>query len=390
MMDVKTTVRRKSMADLRLGTSVASLVQIRPQACSGLSNEEYRIGRVDETSDQTERYAQKDELPMSLRIRDYLNEICPSRPSLFKLSLEPGKIVLFLVALAFRRVDSECCGRSHSLLYFRDLGDDLCQTLPSSIDRIGERLSSDECVVGAFPGEQLYVSSLFDHNSFLQNEDSVCILDCRQSVCNHYDSVSSAEVASSSKRILGSLTSALAMEILCFCPPLSCVPLSPTIVSYFCGRVLMNFSAFAIRQAAWICSNVTSKLPYYFDIGSGRVIESNAFKDDVPSNSIAPLAFGTHRVDFWWLKNARANELNCARDMQPKDSPRKNDFRIPFFLAAFTASANLQGLIHQSSILQDDYFLNSISNPFKDTTVLIEEMVSSTILPAFAYFLASC
>ncbi|PAV63914.1 hypothetical protein WR25_03285 [Diploscapter pachys] len=86
MMDVKTTVRRKSMADLRLGTSVASLVQIRPQACSG----PYRMSEV-----------------------------------------------MFSEAMPMKNVY------------------DLCQTLPSSIDRIGERLSSDECVVGPFFGEQL-------------------------------------------------------------------------------------------------------------------------------------------------------------------------------------------------------------------------------------------
>mmetsp|Transcript_23607 Transcript_23607/g.38210 ORF Transcript_23607/g.38210 Transcript_23607/m.38210 type:complete len:84 (+) Transcript_23607:1885-2136(+) len=42
---------------------------------------------------------------------------------------------------------------------------------------------------------------------------------------------SSAEVASSSSRILGFLTSARAMAIRCFCPPLSFEPPSPTFVS---------------------------------------------------------------------------------------------------------------------------------------------------------------
>ena len=46
-------------------------------------------------------------------------------------------------------------------------------------------------------------------------------------------SVSSAEVASSSSRILGSRTRARAMAMRCFCPPLSCAPRSPTNVSYF-------------------------------------------------------------------------------------------------------------------------------------------------------------
>mmetsp|Transcript_18894 Transcript_18894/g.47553 ORF Transcript_18894/g.47553 Transcript_18894/m.47553 type:complete len:83 (-) Transcript_18894:263-511(-) len=43
-------------------------------------------------------------------------------------------------------------------------------------------------------------------------------------------SPSSPFVASSSIRILGSLTMALAMTILCFCPPLSCWPFSPQYV----------------------------------------------------------------------------------------------------------------------------------------------------------------
>ena len=46
-------------------------------------------------------------------------------------------------------------------------------------------------------------------------------------------SVSRAEVASSSRRILGFLTSARAIATRCFWPPLNCVPLSPTFVSYF-------------------------------------------------------------------------------------------------------------------------------------------------------------
>ena len=45
-------------------------------------------------------------------------------------------------------------------------------------------------------------------------------------------SVSSADVASSNKSILGLRIKARAMEILCFCPPDINVPLSPTNVSY--------------------------------------------------------------------------------------------------------------------------------------------------------------
>ena len=46
-------------------------------------------------------------------------------------------------------------------------------------------------------------------------------------------SISRADVASSNSKIFGSLTRARAIAIRCFCPPLSCAPLSPTNVSYF-------------------------------------------------------------------------------------------------------------------------------------------------------------
>jgi len=45
-------------------------------------------------------------------------------------------------------------------------------------------------------------------------------------------SVSRAEVASSSRRILGFLTNARAIAMRCFWPPLNCVPLPPTFVAY--------------------------------------------------------------------------------------------------------------------------------------------------------------
>jgi len=44
-------------------------------------------------------------------------------------------------------------------------------------------------------------------------------------------SVSKADVASSNSKILGLRNKALAMATRCFCPPLNCVPLSPTPVS---------------------------------------------------------------------------------------------------------------------------------------------------------------
>mmetsp|Transcript_32112 Transcript_32112/g.45659 ORF Transcript_32112/g.45659 Transcript_32112/m.45659 type:complete len:126 (+) Transcript_32112:224-601(+) len=67
-------------------------------------------------------------------------------------------------------------------------------------------------------------------------------------------SASRALVASSSKRTLGFLTKALAMAILCRCPPLSCTPRSPISVSYPSGRLSMKPSAFASLAASIISS----------------------------------------------------------------------------------------------------------------------------------------
>mmetsp|Transcript_2244 Transcript_2244/g.3098 ORF Transcript_2244/g.3098 Transcript_2244/m.3098 type:complete len:85 (-) Transcript_2244:744-998(-) len=53
-------------------------------------------------------------------------------------------------------------------------------------------------------------------------------------------SLSSALVASSRRRMGGSLINARAMAIRCFCPPDSCVPESPTWVSYVSGKVMMK------------------------------------------------------------------------------------------------------------------------------------------------------
>jgi hypothetical protein len=44
------------------------------------------------------------------------------------------------------------------------------------------------------------------------------------------------DVASSRRRTRGFRTSALAIAILCFCPPESCTPRSPTSVSYPSGK----------------------------------------------------------------------------------------------------------------------------------------------------------
>mmetsp|Transcript_29759 Transcript_29759/g.68528 ORF Transcript_29759/g.68528 Transcript_29759/m.68528 type:complete len:94 (-) Transcript_29759:1646-1927(-) len=50
------------------------------------------------------------------------------------------------------------------------------------------------------------------------------------------DSASNADVASSSMRMVGCMMTARAMATRCFCPPLSCVPLSPTSVVYLSGK----------------------------------------------------------------------------------------------------------------------------------------------------------
>mmetsp|Transcript_30239 Transcript_30239/g.50901 ORF Transcript_30239/g.50901 Transcript_30239/m.50901 type:complete len:148 (-) Transcript_30239:64-507(-) len=65
-------------------------------------------------------------------------------------------------------------------------------------------------------------------------------------------SASSADVASSSSSTCGFLTNALAMATRCFCPPLSCVPFSPHVVSYPCGMPRMNSCALASFAAASI------------------------------------------------------------------------------------------------------------------------------------------
>mmetsp|Transcript_47378 Transcript_47378/g.103157 ORF Transcript_47378/g.103157 Transcript_47378/m.103157 type:complete len:85 (-) Transcript_47378:2988-3242(-) len=51
---------------------------------------------------------------------------------------------------------------------------------------------------------------------------------------------SRAEVASSNKRILGSLTIARAIATRCFWPPLSCRPRSPQSVLYLSGKARMK------------------------------------------------------------------------------------------------------------------------------------------------------
>mmetsp|Transcript_4825 Transcript_4825/g.9437 ORF Transcript_4825/g.9437 Transcript_4825/m.9437 type:complete len:95 (+) Transcript_4825:610-894(+) len=64
------------------------------------------------------------------------------------------------------------------------------------------------------------------------------------------DSASNADVASSRSRILGSRRMARAIATLCFWPPDSCTPRSPTIVSYFSGNPSIKSWQFACFAAA--------------------------------------------------------------------------------------------------------------------------------------------
>mmetsp|Transcript_50780 Transcript_50780/g.130890 ORF Transcript_50780/g.130890 Transcript_50780/m.130890 type:complete len:144 (+) Transcript_50780:115-546(+) len=80
----------------------------------------------------------------------------------------------------------------------------------------------------------------------------------RASCTMRSDSASSAEVASSSSRIVGSTSSARAMATRCFWPPLSWMPRSPTSVSYLSGNSVRKSWQLASLDAFTICSSVPS------------------------------------------------------------------------------------------------------------------------------------
>jgi len=63
------------------------------------------------------------------------------------------------------------------------------------------------------------------------------------------------------RRILGSLTMALAIATRCFWPPESWEPLSPTKVSYPLGRPTIKLWALAFLAAAIISSSVAPSFP---------------------------------------------------------------------------------------------------------------------------------
>mmetsp|Transcript_7444 Transcript_7444/g.11237 ORF Transcript_7444/g.11237 Transcript_7444/m.11237 type:complete len:144 (+) Transcript_7444:293-724(+) len=75
-------------------------------------------------------------------------------------------------------------------------------------------------------------------------------------------SLSKALVASSSSRTAGFFTTARAMAILCFCPPLSMAERSPTSVLYPCSNDMMKSCAFAALAAATTSASLAPGLPY--------------------------------------------------------------------------------------------------------------------------------
>mmetsp|Transcript_22195 Transcript_22195/g.50102 ORF Transcript_22195/g.50102 Transcript_22195/m.50102 type:complete len:130 (+) Transcript_22195:267-656(+) len=77
------------------------------------------------------------------------------------------------------------------------------------------------------------------------------------------DSLSSADVASSSNNAFGALISARAIATRCFCPPERLPPRIPMEVSYPWGRFsVMNVCAFAMRAASSTSACVAPGLPY--------------------------------------------------------------------------------------------------------------------------------
>lgn len=75
------------------------------------------------------------------------------------------------------------------------------------------------------------------------------------------DTESRDDVASSRIKIGGFFSIALAMAILCLCPPDNLSPRSPITVLYFSGNCWMNSSAYAFLAAWMISSSEASGLP---------------------------------------------------------------------------------------------------------------------------------
>mmetsp|Transcript_503 Transcript_503/g.542 ORF Transcript_503/g.542 Transcript_503/m.542 type:complete len:114 (-) Transcript_503:1382-1723(-) len=74
--------------------------------------------------------------------------------------------------------------------------------------------------------------------------------------------LSNALVASSNSKIFGSRIIALAIAILCFCPPDSCDPLAPALVSNLSGRFSIKSKIPASLAACSISLGFASFFPY--------------------------------------------------------------------------------------------------------------------------------
>mmetsp|Transcript_4239 Transcript_4239/g.13419 ORF Transcript_4239/g.13419 Transcript_4239/m.13419 type:complete len:141 (-) Transcript_4239:91-513(-) len=94
--------------------------------------------------------------------------------------------------------------------------------------------------------------------------------------------LSSADVASSSKRMAGLRMSARAIAMRCFWPPLIDVPLAPHGVSYCAGNSQMNLCALAHLHASTTSSNFCSSLSCWASSGG---IPNATFSAIVPLNN---------------------------------------------------------------------------------------------------------
>lgn len=88
--------------------------------------------------------------------------------------------------------------------------------------RYNDTCSSNSCFFQSFLNR---LENIFKKYSLFWNHLGIIMILTRSL------SVSSAEVASSNTKILGFLSKARAMAILCFWPPDSSIPRSPTVVS---------------------------------------------------------------------------------------------------------------------------------------------------------------
>ena len=91
---------------------------------------------------------------------------------------------------------------------------------------------------------------MVDKRCAMTSEVLLFIILIRASCTNRSDSVSKAEVASSKIKISGFLSTARAIDNLCFCPPESLFPWSPIAVSSPLGSASMNESALAISASS--------------------------------------------------------------------------------------------------------------------------------------------